>query len=124
MRTTLEVAVPDKTHTRKSKGWWRVTTTRGNYTLDSTVASTCLVWAYRCMHIILSARVSPRAGLPPPQRRASWRLLARGAAARALQAARSPPTQPPMEEAPVTRRLVVQGKERTFSASRRRQEVV
>ena len=39
-------------------------------------------------------------------------------------AARSSPTQPPMEEAPVTRRLVVRGKERTFSVSRRRQEVV
>ena len=41
----------------------------------------------------------------------------RGAAARALAlsktAARSPPTRPPMEEAPVTRRLVVLGKERT-----------
>ena len=83
------------------------------HTRQQRVVAFC-VWAYmQCRHISLSARVSPRAGLLPPPRRAAWRLPARGAAARALRAARSSPTQPPMEEAPVTRRLVVQGKERT-----------
>ena len=56
---------------------------------ERVVAFSCLAWTYRRTHIFLSARVSPRAGLLPPQRRALWRLPARGAAARALQDSRS-----------------------------------
>ena len=76
------------------------------------VAFSCLLRGH-----IAHAYILVRSGFTPsgPPPTAAPRM--RGAAARALAlskiAARSPPTQPPMEEAPVTRRLVVLGKERT-----------